>query len=591
MSYQQFSPIVQEHFKGLVDFLLKESGSAINNLYEYDDDKGVTKTSTVNKPGRKQIGTDFDDFRDKQKALRIKLQEFDILKHDVIAGETYRYNLGYKQSHVMPFSKDLLLFGDITQVNKSNVDKVYDNIVSIIKKSKKTSSVAEAKNMLKEGWAQEQHDSEKALYDIAKKEGKKVAAKWAGGRKLRKYLGEVDKSPINVLLKNMSEGKNTPFGILYYEENDVIYIISPNYNVLKDFLGGEIKNYLRKELKLAKSHDIFNLGHTMRVEDSSDSLDEDHRSWTVAAARSQKLTKSLLDLADKADNSKEVEKYKAHLITAYNKTIREFEKLHKEIPSLNLNLKTIVEFDKDIKMSGSSIHEALGSMKFTIVYPQGLKLNQTVLGAQEDKILKSFKEQILTMPSSKTIASTVLDGLKNIFLGKKTKNYKSKTVVKNNIKIKSKTRKPKNTTVKAKKAINDLKKKRKKKSSVVLHNTAAFLPQLRTPGGQYTSVVHIAKLLEPLVQKMVKVDMDSASYFKTLTGRFTKSVELEDIIQADRSVVVKYNYLKNPYTVFNSGGRLHRNGRSPEDIIGKSIRAAAATLVSNKFNIVPQVGR
>lgn len=217
------------------------------------------------------------------------------------------------------------------------------------------------------------------------------------------------------------------------------------------------------------------------------------------------------------------------------------------------------DLSKNVDITKNLMH---GNLEFTLVLPQSENLNRVILKNVETKIINDLVKDIDTMKGSKSILRAADEQLNSKFLEQPVKGYKSKTKTSGSKKVKI--AKEKNTTT-------------------------YTLPKLRDTKGRYTSTLKIKELLQPLVTAAVGMNMDSANYFKTQTGRFTKSVKIEDVIQSDRSVIVKYNYMQYPYSVFESGGSHHRAGRAPTQIISGSIRQAATQLVGRKFNIIPQL--
>jgi len=109
-----------------------------------------------------------------------------------------------------------------------------------------------------------------------------------------------------------------------------------------------------------------------------------------------------------------------------------------------------------------------------------------------------------------------------------------------------------------------------------------------TEKAETNNVELLKQLLQPFVTLAVGKDMDAADYFRTRTGRFTKSVSILDIEQAKNHIDVKYNYRKNPYVAFEQGHSHHRPGREPTKIIQESIRSAAAKIIGSKFKVRPR---
>ena len=70
------------------------------------------------------------------------------------------------------------------------------------------------------------------------------------------------------------------------------------------------------------------------------------------------------------------------------------------------------------------------------------------------------------------------------------------------------------------------------------------------------------------------------------TGRFSNSVNVESIMPAAQTLMVKYNYRLNPYETFENKGRYRwPTGYNPKPLISKSIRELALGLVTQKLTI------
>ena len=70
------------------------------------------------------------------------------------------------------------------------------------------------------------------------------------------------------------------------------------------------------------------------------------------------------------------------------------------------------------------------------------------------------------------------------------------------------------------------------------------------------------------------------------SGRFSDSVQVESILPAAQTLMVKYNYRLNPYETFENKGRYRwPTGYNPKPLISKSIRELAMGLVGQKLTI------
>ena len=70
------------------------------------------------------------------------------------------------------------------------------------------------------------------------------------------------------------------------------------------------------------------------------------------------------------------------------------------------------------------------------------------------------------------------------------------------------------------------------------------------------------------------------------TGRFSNSVYITSLKQAQKTIVGEYTYQLSPYETFeNTGERRWPNGYNPKPLITKSIRNLAMSIVEDKFTL------
>lgn len=136
---------------------------------------------------------------------------------------------------------------------------------------------------------------------------------------------------------------------------------------------------------------------------------------------------------------------------------------------------------------------------------------------------------------------------------------------------------------KKKQSTSGMVKKKVSKRNVIPHEPT----KLTDIKGKFTSTIKIMGLLQPLVTKFVKANMDSAMYFKTKFNVFTPSVQIENVTRINKKLSIDYSYSSN-YNRFQVGGDMHKFNRSPESVIEGSIRLAAAQVIHKKFNLVMQ---
>ena len=69
-------------------------------------------------------------------------------------------------------------------------------------------------------------------------------------------------------------------------------------------------------------------------------------------------------------------------------------------------------------------------------------------------------------------------------------------------------------------------------------------------------------------------------------GRFSSSVELVSLTEAQQTIVAKYTYMLSPYQTFeNTGRRRWPLAYNPKDLIAKSIRNLAKGRIEQKLTL------
>lgn len=173
-----------------------------------------------------------------------------------------------------------------------------------------------------------------------------------------------------------------------------------------------------------------------------------------------------------------------------------------------------------------------------------------------NKILLDFEKGISAseiaknLRTSKTIEESIVKNVEDSFSGKKPKRYKSK--------------KQKRTTVrkKVKNRINVEKANIATKLEIGLadNDLNAKLPYLN------------ARLHDKIKQNMGKGGSKQILNYRT--GRFAKSAQIEGFYptKEKRAINATVKYMQYPYGTFEPRGRLHKPGRDPHRIFGRSIR-------------------
>lgn len=350
-----------------------------------------------------------------------------------------------------------------------------------------------------------------------------------------------------VYTPKQNEWKN---GVRYIKRGEKLILVAQNYIVLRKFLTNRISNddTLKKNIHVGmetyegvnsegktviKQRSKFDIGHTV-------GFGHEERN-AVAAARTYKALDFVKAVSPESIN---------HIQKEF---LGKFKSLH---------VKYNIDFEKEVSLAKDLVE---GKLSFVYTIPQASSINKS-LGTGEKNMLNEFRDYIINGDGSKPLKQMFFDQMKAIFFGNKPKIEKTKASVAG---------KTKGFTPK----IN------------IMTRAGTKPEQLRNARGQFTSVAHLTTLLQPLVTKLVRADMDKAWYFKTDTDNFTKSVTIKSV---DRSgsggINVNYDYEDSRYGSFEHGGKHNKPGREPSTIINRAIRVAAIELVHNKFQVNPVGG-
>lgn len=329
---------------------------------------------------------------------------------------------------------------------------------------------------------------------------------------------------------------------IYYIDNkkDKLVLITRNFNTMKTRVNTVIK-------KITKTS--VDVGHTAGFL-GTDNSDNALQTSAVSGARMRDAIDVTFSKGHISSDSRAI----------LNKLNLEF---HEKLKDAHITYSAT--FKKEVSLANNKLGAAI-DMVFVI--PQNAQLNQNVLGTIENDLLKSFQNYIYTGKGSKPVRDIISNQMSDLFLGKKKpKAYKSIAKAKGKVKIKA---------------------KKAKVNNIETHNANIKVAPLQNTKGRFTSIASLQSLLEPLVTKYVKANMDSASYFKTDTGNFTSGVEINSINRTGSTGInINYKYEDSRYGSFETGGRHHRSGREPTTIINSAVRMAAAELVGKKFGINP----
>lgn len=111
-------------------------------------------------------------------------------------------------------------------------------------------------------------------------------------------------------------------------------------------------------------------------------------------------------------------------------------------------------------------------------------------------------------------------------------------------------------------------------------------PGAKTPPSIETSPTSIVTLLSLFNQNLPRAVAKNmgAPALENRTGRFASSVKVTDIVATPQGFPsVGYTYQKNPYQTFERGFAQGDTERDPRDLIDKSIREIAATIVKGRL--------
>lgn len=137
---------------------------------------------------------------------------------------------------------------------------------------------------------------------------------------------------------------------------------------------------------------------------------------------------------------------------------------------------------------------------------------------------------------------------------------------------------------------NKIKKGTKGKRASSQVEKAKFKNNLRTMKGQFASPTTLRALLNKKLPQTIIENMGYPS-LENITGKFAQSVSVINITQAGQNSkipTIQYTYEKEPYQIFEMGGKGKRpwatTERDPRVIIEASIREIAQEMMVNKFN-------
>lgn len=111
------------------------------------------------------------------------------------------------------------------------------------------------------------------------------------------------------------------------------------------------------------------------------------------------------------------------------------------------------------------------------------------------------------------------------------------------------------------------------------------VPRLRTPKGQFTSLINIDNLIRAKLRATVEKNMHKPALVYR-TGRFADSVKLQNVENRQGTLTAFLTYMKYPYATFEPGNRQGSKARSPSALIDRSVREIAKTIVTARMKTV-----
>ena len=136
-----------------------------------------------------------------------------------------------------------------------------------------------------------------------------------------------------------------------------------------------------------------------------------------------------------------------------------------------------------------------------------------------------------------------------------------------------------------------------KATKVVVKNPKVVKAKIVVPTSVITRrktvqpIVNLESILRANINQQVARNMGTGGESRILnyrSGRFSESVTIDRVSESRAGMIsVFYNYMKNPYATFSTGGKQESpKTRDPKALISKSIRELAAPIVGNRLRSV-----
>ena len=197
------------------------------------------------------------------------------------------------------------------------------------------------------------------------------------------------------------------------------------------------------------------------------------------------------------------------------------------------------------------------------------------ISAADFEASKSFKTKARQVASEKLVKDIL----------KKTKG-KAKRTKKRNTNIKT-GKKKRSSIVKKRKTGASVKQHGKKGIRVISRPTKAKEKGTgkQASTNQAKELARLKKYINSRLPAETRRNMGRPALINR-TGRFSNSVEIQSMTQAQNSIMIKYTYLLSPYETFeNTGKRRWPLAYNPKDLIAKSIRNLAQGRIEQKLTV------
>ena len=208
----------------------------------------------------------------------------------------------------------------------------------------------------------------------------------------------------------------------------------------------------------------------------------------------------------------------------------------------------------------------------------------------ESGIAEGVLDVGLNKEASKPFKDAVVDDAINLIVDTIAKKNKKRVKRISRNTTKSPTINEKGITLfKGKRTGGSSTKTRNLRSPGSIAGAAVFSGRARDPSGRRIDENMSPTKLKGLINRRLPAEIRRNMGRPALinqTGRFSNSVELQNLRQGPRTLIGEYSYMDNPYKTFeNQGQRRWPEGYNPKPLITKSIKNLAMQYVENKFTL------